>query len=113
MLNAEMASSTQPHLNDWFKMFTKIDDDGSGRIQFPEFEEMIRKMLELPKDAISDEQLATVWFALDDDGPGFITERVWSLHEVGHGRPGADVAGAPPGGQGRPGQVVKTISASA
>ena len=70
MLNAEMAASTQPHLNDWFKMFTKIDDDGSGRIQFPEIEGMVRKMLGLPKAAISDEQLAAVWLALDDDGSG-------------------------------------------
>ena len=89
MLNAEMASSTQPHLNDWFKMFTKIDDDGSGRIQFPEFEEMIRKMLELPKDAISDEQMSAVWLALDDDGSGFITAKEFGpFMKSGMGDPG-------------------------
>ena len=89
MLNAEMAASTQPHLNDWFKMFTKIDDDGSGRIQFPEFEEMIRKMLELPKDAISDEQVAAVWLALDDDGSGVITAKEFGpFMKSGMGDPG-------------------------
>ena len=89
MLNAEMAASSQPHLQDWFKMFGKIDDDGSGRIQFPEIEEMVRKMLALPKEAISDEQLAAVWLALDDDGSGFITAKEFGpFMKSGMGDPG-------------------------
>ena len=89
MLNAEMAASTQPHLQDWFKMFAKIDDDGSGRIQFPEIEGMVRKMLGLPKAAISDEQLAAVWLALDDDGSGVITAKEFGpFMKSGMGDPG-------------------------
>ena len=89
MLNAEMAVGAEPHMQDWFKMFAKIDEDGSGRIQFPEIEEMVRKMLALPKAAISDEQLAAVWLALDDDGSGFITAKEFGpFMKSGMGDPG-------------------------
>ena len=89
MLNAEMASSSEPHVGDWFKMFQKIDEDSSGRIQFPEVEEMVRKLLALPKAAVSDEQLAAVWLALDDDGSGFITAKEFGpFMKSGMGEPG-------------------------
>ena len=60
MLNAEMAS--QPaHLRDWFKMFQHVDADGSGRVQYPELENMVRVTLSLPRKAVSEEMLAAVW----------------------------------------------------
>ena len=74
MINAEMG--TQPkHLRDWFRMFQKMDEDGSGRIQFPEVEDMVRQILRLPKAAVSEADLAAVWLALDDDKSGFITAK--------------------------------------
>ena len=91
MLNAEMAAGAEPgaEMLDWFKMFQKIDEDSSGRIQFPEVEEMVRKLLVLPKEAISDEQLAAVWLALDDDGSGFITAKEFGpFMKSGMGEPG-------------------------
>ena len=61
-----------PQKRSWFKLFKHMDDDGSGRITYPEFAAMIRE-LGLTTQQLPVAALKAVWVALDDDGSGFIS----------------------------------------
>ena len=59
----------------WYRLFRRLDGDGSGKITFIEFEEMVRGELRLLASELGIEQLRSVWRALDINGDGFITVR--------------------------------------
>ena len=61
-----------PQKRSWFKLFKHMDDDGSGRITYPEFAAMIRE-LGLTAQQLPTAALKAVWAALDADGSGFVT----------------------------------------
>ena len=57
----------------WFKLFRHMDDDGSGKVTFAEFEDLVRHELQLPPRELPEARLKAVWVALDDDGSGYIS----------------------------------------
>ena len=62
----------------WFHLFKLMDQDGSGRVTYLEFLEMVRSDvagLALRPAQLPDSQLQSLWRALDDDGSGFITAK--------------------------------------
>mmetsp|Transcript_41001 Transcript_41001/g.89583 ORF Transcript_41001/g.89583 Transcript_41001/m.89583 type:complete len:434 (-) Transcript_41001:145-1446(-) len=56
----------------WYKLFNHVDDNGSGNICYPEFSDMVRKELKLPRGRLPDEKLKALWRAIDKDGSGRI-----------------------------------------
>ena len=59
----------------WFRLFKRMDDDGSGRVSYAELEELVRHELQLPPSQLPEHSLKAVWVALDEDGSGYITVR--------------------------------------
>jgi len=60
----------------WYKVFTKLDSDHSGSMEFDEMRAMIRRplpCLAIPPKIISDEGLRRLWKALDADRSGEVT----------------------------------------
>lgn len=57
----------------WFKLFRKVDSDGSGLISYDEFVEMVRTDLKLSARALPEAQLQMLWRALDTDGSGYLS----------------------------------------
>jgi len=68
-----------PQARSWYKLFCHMDDDLSGKVNFHEFEDMIRNELKVTSSKLSDEQLRAVWRSLDEDSSGFI-----ATGEFGH-----------------------------
>lgn len=57
----------------WMRLFTNVDSDKSGLIDFGEFNVMVRRLLKLGKKTLSDKELRSVWLiannaANDRDG---------------------------------------------
>jgi len=50
-----------------------MDEDGSGRIQFREFESFLRVKLEISKKTLSVDQMGALWKSVDYDGSGFLS----------------------------------------
>jgi Ca2+-binding EF-hand superfamily protein len=74
MLNKRMIDLfLDPGARSWYKLFVHMDDDGSGKITFREFEELTRDKLKVSTSKVSDEQIRSIWVALDSDKSGFIT----------------------------------------
>lgn len=60
----------------WFKMFTMLDADGSGRLGFEELEDVLRKpypCLATPEQVVSVASLRGLWKAIDADASGDVT----------------------------------------
>ena len=57
----------------WFKMFRKVDGDGSGLISYDEFVEMVRGDLQLSAKVMPQARLQALWLALDTDGSGYLS----------------------------------------
>ena len=64
---------SDPLARGWFKLFKHMDDDGSGRVSFAAFEDLVRHELQLPARELPEARLKAVWVALDDDGSGYIS----------------------------------------
>ena len=56
----------------WITLFKLADTDGSGRITYLEWCDMLRKLLHLPRSQLSSAQLKALWRALDRDSCGSI-----------------------------------------
>ena len=75
-LNKQIAIAiTDPLARGWFKLFNRLDKDGSGKISFDEFAAMVRKELRMPQSDMSTDELIGAWKAIDGDptGAGLIT----------------------------------------
>ena len=59
--------------SNWFRLFKRIDGDGSGKITVAEFTKLLRKVLQLNLSNLSNEELKAAWCALDTDQSGYIT----------------------------------------
>ena len=57
----------------WFKLFRRMDEDGSGQISYVEFAAMVREQLGLSLQELPERKLMSVWLALDEDNSGLIT----------------------------------------
>ena len=57
----------------WFRLFKRMDDDGSGKITYGELEALVRRDLEVSTTELPDRRLKAVWRALDADGSGYLT----------------------------------------
>ena len=57
----------------WFRLFKRMDDDGSGKITYGELESLVRRDLEVSTTELPDRRLKAVWRALDADGSGYLT----------------------------------------
>ena len=57
----------------WFKLFKHMDDDGSGKVAYVEFEGLVRHELQLTPKELPEAALKAVWVALDSDGSGHIS----------------------------------------
>merc|ERR1719375_366586 len=74
LLNQRMIDLfVDPQARSWYKIFCHMDDDGSGKVNYYEFEDMIRNELKVSTSRLSEEQLRSVWRALDEDSSGLIT----------------------------------------
>ena len=78
---AEMASAMTRRMHElyvgssaaWFRLFKHMDSDGSGRVTYGEFAELVRSELEISSADLPEENLKSVWRSLDSDDSGFIT----------------------------------------
>ena len=57
----------------WFKLFKHVDADGSGLIDYDELTEVVRGILRLTEDQLSEARLKALWLALDEDGSGHLS----------------------------------------
>jgi len=74
LLNQRMVDLfLDPQARTWYKLFIHMDDDCSGKVSFDELEDMIRNELNVSRARIPDEQLRSIWHALDEDKSGLIT----------------------------------------
>lgn len=57
----------------FFALFAKYDADGSGQMEFSEFETVLRESLLMGPKILTDADLRAVWKAIDADNSGMIT----------------------------------------
>ena len=71
LLNTELnrLPADQRH---WYNLFKAVDLDDSGVISFHELSVAVRETLRVPRSALSDRTLQSVWLALDEDKSGSI-----------------------------------------
>ena len=70
---AEMASAMTRRMHElyvgssaaWFRLFKHMDSDGSGRVTYGEFAELVRSELEISPADLPEENLKSVWRSLD------------------------------------------------
>ena len=55
-------------------LFRRVDDNGSGTLEFGEVEDMLRKYLRIPPRKLPLAALRAFYQAIDNDGNGYITE---------------------------------------
>ena len=61
-----------PELRTWYGLFKKFDINRDGCITFEEFQRMLRSILYITADKVSDKALASAWKTLDDDKDGLV-----------------------------------------
>ena len=71
-IGSESAGGERKH-DSWFKLFKHMDDDGSGKVAYAEFEGLVRQELLLTPKELPEPALKAVWVALDNDGSGSIS----------------------------------------
>lgn len=78
-----------PQSRGWFRLFSHMDDDKSGRISYREFIGMVREELKLSPSHEPESELQAVWRSLDADASGYISAgefgRFMRLGEAGNG----------------------------
>ena len=77
LMNQQMAILFSPNERTFFRLFKFMDTDGSGMIEFDEFEHMIRKVLCLSTDALPQDRLLGLWHTIDADKSGRICQGEW------------------------------------
>ena len=71
-IGSESAGGERKH-DSWFKLFKHMDDDGSGKVAYVEFEGLVRQELLLTPKELPEPALKAVWVALDNDCSGHIS----------------------------------------
>lgn len=56
----------------FYDLFKSMDRDGSGRVKFEEFENMVRKDFKIGATSLANEKLWSLWSRIDIDDNGFI-----------------------------------------
>ena len=56
----------------WYKLFKDSDADGDGHITYKELMWMVRKIMKVPKEKVSETAIQAVWHSIDLDGNGWI-----------------------------------------
>jgi len=79
-------------------LFADVDADGSGFVTFDEFEEAVRKKLQLKKPRLADDRLRALWCAIDADDSNQIHVNEFSLFVKGHIQELLDAARSRPAG---------------
>ena len=59
-------------ITNYYTLFKHMDGDQSGKVEFVEFETMVRKDLGLSDEDLTNRQLWSLWRRIDEDGSGFI-----------------------------------------
>jgi len=77
--NAKMSDIFLPDERNWYRLFKRVDLDGSGRISYTEFSAMVRDELRLASKALPEKSLQSLWRRLDEDSSGWV-----SAGEFGH-----------------------------
>merc|ERR1719469_750923 len=72
-IGSESAGGERKEHDSWFKLFKHMDDDGSGKVAYLEFEGLVREELLLTTKELPEPALKAVWAALDDDNSGSIS----------------------------------------
>jgi len=62
----------EPSMRSWPRLFAKYDKDGSQFIDQEEFTLMLRTDLKLDDDALSQDELLSLWKAIDDNDSGMV-----------------------------------------
>ena len=73
LFNATLHAHAATRQLGWFKFFTHMDDDGSGRIAYEELARGVRDVLGLKRAQLPEPRLQSLWKALDDDASGWIS----------------------------------------
>jgi hypothetical protein len=82
VLNDAMGAALRdidPAARSFFKLFNRMDDDGSGKVAYVEFEGLIRADMHVTKHELPTRQVEGVWKAMDHSGCGFITAYEFSM----------------------------------
>ena len=61
--------------DNWFGLFKKYDQDGSGNLDYGEVKKVLRKDLKLTPFEVSEADLRVLWMLIDRDGSGLVTVR--------------------------------------
>jgi len=72
--NRQLATHFSPNECSFYRLFKVMDVDGSGLVDFEEFERMVRKQLRLGKGVIPQERLLGLWRTLDTDQSGLVCQ---------------------------------------
>ena len=67
-----------PESRTWYHLYKMVDQDSSGMIAFRELEGMVRHLLHIPHDELSENDLRSVWRSLDINQSGHITSGEFS-----------------------------------
>ena len=63
-MGSESAGGERRH-DSWFKLFKHMDDDGSGKAAYVEFESLIRVDMHVTKQELPTRQVECVWKAVN------------------------------------------------
>ena len=68
----------------WFNLFSEIDEDGSGYITFDELKRVARTKIGMKSSAVSGQELAALWCALDlDDSDKILPDEMVGFLKLG------------------------------
>eukprot|EP00930_Biecheleria_cincta_P103599 TRINITY_DN9560_c0_g1_i1.p1 TRINITY_DN9560_c0_g1~~TRINITY_DN9560_c0_g1_i1.p1 ORF type:complete len:1932 (+),score=362.87 TRINITY_DN9560_c0_g1_i1:118-5913(+) len=73
----------------WYKVLNVCDEDRSGRLEFEEFTNVVRKSfpgLSISQTEISDDDLRGLWRAMDDDESGWVSIKEFMVWMRQHGK---------------------------
>ena len=73
----------RPATINYYKMFKEMDIAGNDRLDKDEFKEVLRRVLKVSAEEISDQELSDVFDAMDGDGNGSVSLREFAAFEHG------------------------------
>ena len=58
--------------SEWYRLFKRVDGDGSGAISYNELRRLVREELKLTPKQLPEAELHALWLSLDEDGSASI-----------------------------------------